>query len=170
MILMRQAMERSRFIREAGGFFKVTGRYPIYNLDYFVRAASAAIYGRGKKLYCDIKDHNLYDILHLGWCGHAFECRLFGITNEYFQTHFVPFTPKCNDSKGQLLEGVLLEAVRSAAPEEIVVRFRREPHMGGVAGHVINTFAWSREQDCAKEKFKRLLGNAIRIFMPWFKF
>lgn len=170
MILMSQAVERSRFIREAGAFFKVTGRYPVYNLGSFVKRASKAIFADGIKWYCDIKDHPIYDWLRLGWCGHAFECRLFGVTNAYFRERLVPLTGQCDDAAGELLEGVLFRAVKAADPADVVTRFPREPHLGGVAGHVIDTIAWSCQQDCAKEKAKRLIGNFIRIFLPWLKF
>ena len=170
MILMRQAIERSKFIREAGGFFKVTGRYPIYNVGYFVKKASTAIFEKGKQWYCDIKDHSIYDWLHLGWCGHAFDCRLFGVTNDYFLRHLVPLTDECNDYGGMLLEEVLFKAVKAADPKDLVVRFPREPHFGGLAGHHIDAVSWSQKQDCPKEKIKRLVGNCIRIFIPGLKF
>ncbi len=170
MILMRQALERSPAIRAAGAFFKVTGRYPIYNLGYFVKKASKAIYAHGKKWYCDVKDHPIYEWLHLGWNGHSLECRLFGVTNDFFCEKLVPLTEECNDAEGKELEGVLLRGLKRMSLEGIVTRFKREPHFGGVAGHYIPSIAWSEDQDCFKEKFKRALGNFIRIFMPWLKF
>ena len=170
MILMAQALERSRFIRGAGAFFKVTGRYPIYNLAYFVRRASRAIYADGKKWYCDIKDHPIYDWLHLGWNGHAFDCRLFGVTNAFFLEKLFPLTEQCNDATGDLLEDVLFRAVKATEPSDVILRFPREPHFGGMAGHYMNCLSWSQNQDCTKEKFKRLLGNTIRTFLPSLKF
>lgn len=170
MILMTQAVERSQFIREAGAFFKVTGRYPIYNLGFFVKRASRAIYKDGVKWYCDIKDHPIYDWLRLGWNGHAFDCRLFGVTNAFFLEKLYPLTEQCNDATGDLLEGVLFHAVKATDPTDVVMRFPREPHFGGVAGHVVDAISWSSRQDCAKEKVKRFVGNCIRIFLPGLKF
>lgn len=42
-IIMHEAVLRSNFIGEAGQFFKVTGRYPIYNLGYFLCKAEKAL-------------------------------------------------------------------------------------------------------------------------------
>lgn len=65
-IIMHEAVLRSKFIGEAGQFFKVTGRYPIYNLGYFLCKAEKAL-AKGCEIYCDIKDHKLYDWLGTGW-------------------------------------------------------------------------------------------------------
>ncbi|MCD8284748.1 MAG: hypothetical protein LUB62_00780 [Prevotellaceae bacterium] len=80
VLLISKALQRSRFIRTAGAFLKVTGRYPILNLPFFVRHATKIICQGGKSLYCDVKDHKLYDWLRLGWCGHACDCRIFAST------------------------------------------------------------------------------------------
>ncbi len=170
MLLMAQAVARSCFIRDAGGFFKVTGRYPIYNLGFFVKRASKAIFADGKEWYCDIKDHPIYDWLHLGWNGHSLECRLFGVANGFFCEKLAPLTEQCNDATGDLLEDVLFRAVKGMSSDTIVMRFTREPHFGGVPGHFIQNLAFSQSHDCAKEKVKRFIGNFIRIFLPWLKF
>lgn len=112
LLLINEALQRSRFIKESGAFFKVTGRYPIYNLKYFLNSASKQIYENGVSLYADIKDHRLYDWLRLGWCGHSFECRLFGVENDYYQRQIAPLYVKCNDYIGALLENVLFKYVK----------------------------------------------------------
>lgn len=50
------------------------------------------------------------------------------------------------------------------------LRFRREPHFGGLAGHIIDAASFSQKNDGLKSKAKRFVGNSIRIAMPWFKF
>lgn len=112
MLLISKAAEQSKFISKSRGFFKVTGRYPVYNLDYFVSTASKRIYEKGYDMYCDIKDHKLYDWLRLGWNGHSFECRLFGITTAYWNKQFAKHYTDCNDYKGQLMEGVMFTTVK----------------------------------------------------------
>ena len=49
-IIMHEAVLRSKFIGEAGQFFKVTGRYPIYNLGYFLCKAEKAL-AKGCEIY-----------------------------------------------------------------------------------------------------------------------
>lgn len=112
MLLISEAAERSKFISGSGGFFKVTGRYPVYNLDYFVGKASKRIYEKGYDMYCDIKDHKLYDWLRFGWNGHSFECRLFGITTDYWNKQFAEHYTDCNDYKGRLMEGIMFTTVK----------------------------------------------------------
>ena len=113
LLLINETLKRSHFIRECGAFFKVTGRYPIYNLEYFVKCAKKRIYRDKVQLYADVKDHKLYDWLRLGWCGHSFECRLFGVENAFYQANIAPLYTKCNDYKGNLLENVLYEFVKT---------------------------------------------------------
>lgn len=168
MILIRYAIQHSEFIKKEGAFFKVTGRYPIFNLSIFVSKAQEVL-NIGNGLYCDIKDHKLYDWLRLGWCGHSFDCRLFGCSTEFFMTIFAPHTDECNDDEGRLLEAVLFDATKTFQGK-IVDRFHREPHLGGMAGHQMNAISFSQNHDNYKSKLKRFIGNGIRIFTPWFKF
>ena len=50
------------------------------------------------------------------------------------------------------------------------LRFGREPHFGGLEGSDIAALSFSKEQDSWKGKAKRLVGNAIRMFLPFFYF
>lgn len=168
MILIQYAIQHSDFIKKEGAFFKATGRYPVYNLSLFVDKAQKAL-NSDYELYCDIKDHKLYDFLRLGWCGHSFECRLFGCTTEFFMVNFWSHANKCNDEEGRFLESVLYDATKSFQGK-IVDRFPREPHLGGMAGHQMNAVIFTQAHDDHKAKLKRIIGNGIRIFTPWFKF
>ncbi len=172
MLLMMQAVERSHFIREAGAFFKVTGRYPIYNLGYLVKRASRAIYKDGIKWYCDIKDHPLYDWLRLGWNGHDADARLFAVTNDYYRTHLAPLTEQNDEYSGISIEHIFFRAVKAADPKDVIDRFPREPHFGGqtACGNSTPTWTWNPNQNCPLERAKRFVGNCIRIFLPWLKF
>lgn len=177
LLLINKAIELSDFIQETGAFFKVTGRYPIFNLAYFIKKASDAILNRGIKLYADMKDHNLYEYLQLGWCGKSFECRLFGVDNEYYNMNIAPLFTKCNDYQpiihqggGKLLEAVLYDFVKANPSKDIILRFKREPHFGGIEGSDINAISFSKNQDSLKGNMKRAVGNCIRIFLPFFKF
>lgn len=168
-IIMHEAVLRSKFIGEAGQFFKVTGRYPIYNLGYFLCKAEKAL-AKGCEIYCDIKDHKLYDWLGTGWTGHSFETRLYACSNDFFENVFYSRLPQCNDYEGRLLENVYFEALKEHAGQPKSLRFKREPHFGGLAGHTIDAASFSQKNDGLKSKAKRFVGNSIRIAMPWFKF
>jgi len=170
MLLINETVKRSQLVAESGGFFKVTGRYPVYNLDYFVSKASRRIYSKGYDMYCDIKDHKLYDWLRLGWNGHSFECRLFGLATDYWQKQFAEHYADCNDYEGRPMESVMFLNVKNGGGGKKSLRFRREPHFGGLEGSNIDAPIFTKEQDSMRGKFKRFVGNMIRTFLPWFWF
>lgn len=112
MLMINKVVERSRHIKSAGAFFKVTGRYPIYNVGYFLRAAYRFLVEEGGDLYCDMKDHKLYDWLRLGWNGHSFDCRLFGVKRDWYMERMAPAYAQCDDYNGRLLETVMFNNVK----------------------------------------------------------
>ncbi len=169
LLLITKALERSELLKKAGGFFKVTGRYPIFNIRRFVDKASTFINEEGGDLYADVKDHSLFDWLRLGWCGHSFDCRLYGVRTDYYKSEIWPLYVKCDDDKGCFLEDVFFDFVKQGRGK-ISQRFDREPHFGGLEGSDIDAFSFCKEQDSLKGKTKRWVGNIIRVLMPWFKF
>lgn len=171
MLMINQVVAQSQCIQQVGSFFKVTGRYPIYNIVYFLRQANHHLHDKNCALYCDTKDHKLYDWLHLGWNGHSFECRLFGAKKDWYLTHMAPAYVLCNDYNGNCMESVIFSLLTTyRGGQNVITRFRREPHFGGLEGSNVSAFIFSKQQDSWKGKLKRLVGNAIRILMPWFKF
>lgn len=171
LLLINQAVRQSETIRKAGAFMKVTGRYPIYNIRHFLHTAGQAIYQQGVKLYCDIKDHNLYDRLHLGWCGHSADVRLFACTIPFYQRNIAPCYNLCNDYEGRMLENIFFDIVkRSIQDEPVIVRFKKEPHFGGIEGSNVKAVSFSKNQDSLKGRLKRFVGNAIRSLFPSFYF
>lgn len=175
MLIINKVVEKSETIKHAGAFFKVTGRYPVYNMEYFLCKASKVIYGLDYDLYCDIKDHKLYDWLRLGWNGHSFECRMFGVKRNWYLTEMAPLYNDCYDfdtptHKRCAMETVLFKKVKNGGGR-FSTRFKREPHFGGLEGaNNIHAFIFTKNQDSAKGKLKRFVGNMIRTFTPWFKF
>lgn len=169
MLLIRHSINQSKFIQNAKAFFKVTGRYPIYNLKKFVKQASRAIYFDGVELFGDMKDHNLYDWLGLGWNGHSFECRLFGCTNNYYINEIAPNYVNCNDYNGNLMEDELFKIMKKTN-RKVHLRFRQEPHLGGLEGSTSQAVSFSKNQDSFKGKIKRFIGNTVRVVLPWFWF
>lgn len=150
---------------------KVTGRYPILNISSLIFQASMSI-KKGTELYCDIKDHKIYDWLGLKWSGHSFECRIFASTTEFFISNLSPLYVECDDyapEGGKLLEDVLFKYVK-LTNGKYSLRFKREPVFGGLEGSNIQALSFSKKQNSLKGKTKRFIGNGIRIFFPWIKF
>lgn len=177
LILINQAVERSCALREAGAFIKVTGRYPVYNLLYFLQKAEQFIFGQGGRFYGDMKDHSVYDFLFPNntskWNGHAAYTVLFASTIKFYQEELGPLYNLCNDYKGRWVECVWYDALvkyRGGKDCGVSLRFKREPVCGGLQGSSAQTIAFSKNNLSFKSRLMRFIGNCIRIFMPWFWF
>lgn len=171
MLLINNTLDRSVFIKNAGAFFKVTGRYPIFNLHYFLDQASKMIFKKQKDLYIDIKDHKLYDYLKLGWEGHSADVRIFAVKNSFYVENIGHRYEELDDYKGHLLEGLMYDIAKSVKGSgREFLRFKREAQFGGMEGSNINALSFSKNQNSFKGKLKRLIGNFIRFFLPWFWF
>ena len=169
MLMINKALEISEFLKKSSYFFKVTGRYPIYNLNYFLKKADKILGYQGFDMYCDIKDHRLYDWFMPGWSGHSFECRLFGVKKTFYQIEIAPLYSSCNDYDGSFMEDVMFAFVK-ACKGNIKLRFKREAYLGGVEGSDSTALSFSKNQDSWKGNMKRMIGNFIRIFLPFFYF
>ena len=76
-----------------------------------------------------------------------------------------------NDYKGLLLEGLMYDVVKPMIHRsDVICRFKKEPHFGGLEGSNVAALSFSKNQDSLKGKLKRFLGNVIRLFFPRFWF
>ena len=176
LILINQAIERSKTLRDAGAFMKVTGRYPVYNLPDYLHEAEKFI-NAGGKFYGDIKDHKVYDFLFphntAKWNGHAAYTVLFATTVDFYKTKLGPLYSECNDYVGRWVECVWYDALKGYRGKKgcgVSLRFRREPICGGLQGSSAQTIAFSKSNQSLKSRIMRFIGNCIRIVMPWFWF
>ena len=181
LLMMNMALCQSQVIQESGGFVKATGRYPIYNLPYFVKMASCAL-EKGAVMYCDIKDHRLYDILQLGWTGHSFYSVLYGVKNVFFLESIGARYEELNDYTGPLVEEMVYKIVMDESKTglnkwrgtigggRIVARFKKEPICGGLQGSRMSALSFSVRQNNWKSKIKRGVGNCFRRLFPWIWF
>lgn len=181
LLMINHAVDKSHLIKEAGVFFKVTGRYPIYNLGLFIRESSKA-FEYGYDFYCDIKNHNLYRLLGLKWNSHSFEARLWGSTVEFYLNNIGNKYSECYDYDGRFVESVIYKHLSDITSNfrncsklpigggTMKVRFSREPRFGGLEGSSSTAASFSKDQRSFKSKVKILTGNFFRIFMPWIKF
>lgn len=179
-ILMTQAISKSAAIGERGAFFKVTGRYPVYNLAHFLAVAENHL-GRGGRFYGDIKDHGLYDFIfktllrkpERTWNGHAAYTVLFAATVDFYMNELWPLHVQCNDYEGRCIEDVWFGALgkyRGVKDCGISLRFDREPVCGGLQGSSGDTISFSKDNASLKSRIMRFAGNFIRTVTPWFWF
>lgn len=171
VLLMQAAIEQSVYIRRAQAFLKVTGRYPVHNIRYFLDYGSREIMEKGKELYIDIKDHNLYRKLGLNWCSRFADVRLFGVTSAFFLRYVATENHTLNDMEGKLLEGLMYNVIKPRMESrQLVYRFNREPRFGGREGTLIPAFSFDEDQRSFKSRLKRLTGNILRLVAPGFLF
>lgn len=172
-LMINRTIEMSNVIQDAGAFMKVTGRYPVYNMEYFLRKGVQYIFEKGYSFYGDMKDHSLYDWLHTGWNGHAGYTVLFATTVDNWKNNLGPRYVEMNDEMGRLAEDVMFDYMkpfRGIRDSGVCCRFKREPICGGVQGSQVNAVSFSKSNKSLKARMMRLAGNCIRTFTPWFWF
>lgn len=172
LILIDEAVRQSKTIQSDGAFMKVTGRYPVFNLGFFVRRAEYWLGERGYSFYGDMKDHRLYDWFKPGWCGHAGSAALFATTVKNYQANISPRRSWLNDAEGRMLEHLLFDYMKPyrGTRGTVVCRFGREPVMGGLQGSNIAAASFSKDNRSMLARLKIAAGNLIRWTMPWFWF
>lgn len=177
LILINQAIERSASIRDVGAFMKVTGRYPIYNLGYYLQCAEHYLFDKGYDFYGDMKDHKVFDVLFpqntKKWNGHAAYTVLYATTVDFYKKQLGPKYVECYDYNYNFVENVwfkVLKPYRGRKVSKVHLRFGREPVCGGLQGSSAQTIAFSKSNQSLKSRIVRFIGNCIRIFMPWFWF
>lgn len=163
-LLIDKTLEKSNFLKNGNGFIKVTGRYPILNINTFIKNIKSS-----DLIYCDLKDHNIYDFLGLSWSGHSCETRIFYINKYYYLDNLAGSYKKCDDYKGYLAESLMYDFIKTLDRNDknIKLRFNREPIMGGVEGSPITSIMCSNNHRSIKAKTKTYIGNLFRILIPW---
>ncbi len=172
MKLIDLVIERADCIKQAGAFFKVTGRYPILNLYKMIKET----YNRGgikMQFYCDCKDHRVYEWLHLPINGHMGECRYYAVSLDFYNKYLRGKYEELDDSKGKYVENLFLEVIRATKGYPGVhCRFRTQAHLTGAGGHSIGkglAFFYSTDNDSCSQKCKRCIRQMLRWIMPWWK-
>lgn len=107
----------------------------------------------------------------LNWCGHSADVRLFASSLNFYQNRIACKFHVLNDYSGPLLEEFMYHlALPLKNDKRFILRFKREPHMGGMEGSNVKAISFSKKQNSLKGKLKRLIGNLIRIVFPNFWF
>lgn len=162
------ASEHSELVRTSGGFFKVTGRFPILNIGKMLVEAEKR---QPWELFCDNKDHPIYDWLHNGWTGHACDTRFFGVTIEFYMRHFHGRAAELDDSQNRLIEFMFFETAKKVSAEcKVIRRFHTEPEYAGKAGHVQTALLQVNDYSGTIAKCKRRIRQLGRWIVPWFWF
>lgn len=170
LLMMQKAIGKSKTIQRIGRFVKLTGRFPIINLDKLIRE----LYRRGGnrlEFFGDCKDHNVYDRLGMKINGHSGESRFYAMSLDFWNKHFHNCYKNLNDFEGRNIEGYLLSLKRETNGQHNVIwRLHTQPHFSGKGGHNIGkgiAFFHSTDNDSKVMAFKRGLRQMCRWLLPW---
>lgn len=170
LLMMQKAIGKSETIQRSRRFIKLTGRFPIINLDKLIKE----LYGRGGEIlefFGDCKDHKVYDRLGMKINGHSGESRFYAMSLDFWNEHFHDSYKKLNDFEGRNIEGYLLSLKRETYGQPNVIwRLHTQPHFSGKGGHNIGkglAFFHSTDNDSHIMAFKRSLRQLCRWFLPW---
>lgn len=170
LLMMQKAIGKSKTIQRIGRFVKLTGRFPIINLDKLIRE----LYRRGGnrlEFFGDCKDHNVYDRFGMKINGHSGESRFYAMSLDFWSRHFLNCYKNLNDFEGRNIEGYLLSLKRETKGQPNVIwRLHTQPHFSGKGGHNIGkglAFFHSTDNDSKVMAFKRGLRQMCRWLIPW---
>lgn len=171
MLILDLITKRNKSIRDARGFFKLTGRFPILNLYQLMKEVDRRYREGQLQLYQDCKDHKVYEWLHLPINGHAADSRFFAISLDFYDKYVRGKYKLLNDYEGKCVECFFLQVIREHKNESGVYgRFRTQAHFTGSGGHSLgngNAFFYSTDNDSTIMKVKRGIRQLFRWFIPW---
>lgn len=179
-ILLHKAMQKSRFVQEAGCFFKITGRLKVINIEKLLKECldideRLAVRGERLMFLADCKDHKVYEWLHMPINGHAGECRYWFASTEFFEKYMWPRYDELNDYEPNifLAEDLMLDVCRkSRGMAGCRDRFRTQARISGKGGHKLGkgwSFFYSTDNDSFALRAKCFIRQCLRWCMPWWR-
>lgn len=174
-ILLHKAVNASKFVQEAGCFFKITGRLKVLNIEKLLEEISKLSLSSSLSFAADCKDHKVYEWLHMPINGHAGECRYWFASVEFFETMMWPRYNELNDYPPHicLAEDLMLDVCRKTrGVHGCRDRFRTQARISGKGGHNLGkgwSFFYSTDNDSLSLKIKCGLRQVLRWVVPWWK-
>ncbi len=164
------ALEQSDIVKQYNCFFKVTGRFPILNVNNLLMEV------KNREVFrADCKDHRVYEWLHIPINGHVGECRFFYCTNDFYKQYFRGRYSELNDYEGRIAEMLMLDVIRSTKGQPGVSgRYRTQPLFSGCGGHSLGTnskgwraFFYSTDNDSLALRLKGQVRQLCRWIFPF---
>ncbi|MCQ2229814.1 MAG: hypothetical protein MJZ13_08750 [Bacteroidales bacterium] len=172
VLLILKAVRSSRFIKEAGCFFKITGRLKLLNVRSMLAECEKKMNKAPLHFLADCKDHSLYEKLHIKVWGHVGECRYWYSDVDFFEWNIGSRYQWLNDyvSPTRLAEDLMLDVCRKTRGKEgCYDRFRTQAILSGTGGHDIekgSKFFHSTDYDSWQLKVKCGMRQIIRWCLP----
>ena len=172
VLLILKAVRSSEFIKEAGCFFKITGRLKLLNVRSMLDECEKRRSKGPLHFLADCKDHNLYEKLHIKVWGHVGECRYWFSDVNFFEWNIGSRYQWLNDyvRPTRLAEDLMLDVCRKTRGKEgCYDRFRTQAILSGTGGHDIKSgsaFFHSTDYDSWQLRLKCGLRQILRWCLP----
>jgi hypothetical protein len=170
LLMIDLTLKISKLINKSGYFIKLTGRFPILNIDaimmeYFRRG------GKEIEFFGDSHDHKIYDWLKMPINGHSAESRIWLSSLSFYKDNIEGQYKNLNDYDGRNVESFLLSIIRKYKSSPYLIgRFRIQPHFTGKGGHNLGNgpaFFYSTDNDSLALTIKRSIRQLFRWITPW---
>lgn len=168
MLMIDLALQESQLIQKQRIFFKVTGRYVFVNL-YNLLTEVEKNGGENLCFYADVKDHALFDILHIPINGHWGECRYYAVSLDFWNKNMRGMY-KFLDDKGWSIESFFLYLVRKVKHQKgVYIRFKTQPRIKGYGGFtpVKGVFTGNNHYNSFGNKVKDIIRQVLRYVVPF---
>jgi hypothetical protein len=161
LLLIENALDRSQLAESARFVGKLTGRNFLLNLTRVLETLPGA-----PEFYCDIRDHNFYQMLGMPDCGHHCDTRFFVMTRHFYDRYIRHTYATLPFESNYMLEGFLYDLIKeNEHREKIIKRFRVEPDYRGAAGHFMKNKP--KDYGSPAEIWKRRIRSCSRRVAPW---
>lgn len=167
MLMIDLATEVSSVLHNSKTFFKVTGRYPFRNIFALLREVTTRV-GMDLQFYADVKDHKLFDWLHLPINGHWGECRYYAVSIDFWNKNMRGVYQYLDDN-GYSVESFFLDLVRkSKGLPGVLIHFRTQPIICGYGAFKTNgIFFINNNYGSFINRIKDFIRQLFRWIMPW---
>ncbi len=168
-LMIDLAFKQSQLLSQECHVFKVTGRYPIFNAKKLI--GDVCKRGDGVQLFCDQRDHSLYDWLGIKKQGHYGETRFYCVSKEFYMMNFYGHYRELHS--GRTSEMLMFEiAQKNYSNKNCFFRFPREARINMPSTIPLTFLGFSVPPAKQKSFFKGyfLFADMIRFLFPWFWF
>ncbi len=175
ILLMLKAVRSSSLIKEAGCFFKITGRLRLLNVRSMLAECEKKMSKGPLHFLADCKDHSLYEKLHIKVWGHVGECRYWFSDVGFFEKNIGSRYQWLDDyvTPTRLAEDLMLDVCRrTRGLDGCFDRFGTQAILSGTGGHYIekgSKFFHSTDYDSWQLRLKCGLRQILRWVMPWMR-
>lgn len=176
--MIKKGIEQSDFINEGvegekvTHILKITGRYPMLNLQTISNEVFKRLISKNKKFMGDIKDTKLYELVgHDTLSSHWGDSRFWAAEVNFYRQNIADCYLEMNDYKeDSWAEHYFLNLSRKYRRDpRFIWRFKNQVHFGGVSGV---TTSEGLKNDLGVHnspviRRKIILRNIVRKVLPW---